>query len=223
MIARLLVMVCLMALSVPGFAQVERTKGMAIFADATFTSSEYGKYLIKECLNLRSFVDTKRMDYYSVPGGEVVDLVQDTRMVDPIQYAQMSFDKPNVKTKFEKSNSYDPRASYHHHLMDKSTDRIMVFMGVNEVEKQSGQNWLVLANEIKSYGKQCMIGLPHLVGDDEQQLKIIRYNQKVAELLKGSDCQIIDPSYTISKGLKGIAFGKSAGLTMPDHHLYRGV
>ncbi len=187
----------------------------SVFTDSQFTASNYGMRVAQECLNPGNIRDANTVRFFANPAGSTHHLVHNDSL--PILGSGQSFvwrfdaTAERVHT-LDRTARTRPKPYFDSQLNDPEVNRIMIFMGVNEVNDRN-TNWIQLAQRIQSSGKQCFVSLPPLVDRDSLNRRIIEYNQYVSGLLARTQCRVVDPSNTLDEDVsQRVSFRTSDGL-----------
>lgn len=172
----------------------------AVFTDSQFTASSYGQNLARQCLNPSTFTDSQKVDFISAPAGRPDQLVVSRKNSQPVYTFRATTDRV---TGHQSTGSYYHKPYFDQSLNDASVKRVMVFMGLNDISFSNGTyspaGWEEIAKSIKEKGKECIVGLPPMFSNSGRGELIQKYNKKVAEILKDTDCKIVDTSNSLSE------------------------
>ena len=184
-------------LSLLDFAQANT----AVFTDSQFTASPYGQNLARNCLNPSTLTDSANVDFISAPAGRAEGLISSKKNPQPIYTFKATSDQV---TGHRSTGTYYHKPYFDEKLNDPSVKRIMVFMGVNDINFSNGRyslsNWSEIAQTIRAKGKECVVGLPPMITNTARARVIRAYNIKVAEVLKDTSCKIVDTSNSLTQG-----------------------
>lgn len=168
----------------------------SVFTDSQFTASPYGIEVARQCLNPGNAAlnDSSAVRFFANPGGHTQHLLTNAnlpRLGSGQSHVWTYLSTANGVTNRTQTQNAQPKTYFDAQINDPQVHRIMIFMGINEVDSRN-QNWKAIADRLQNSGKECFVSLPPLVNSESWNRRIMNYNRHVQQVLAGTQCRIIE-------------------------------